>query len=162
MTIPPDGRHPFYPPTPPEGPKHLHDETAEQKAVSPPRHAEPTGAIPRIDQQRQQYPPRPAWVPPDEAEWQAAHQPAPPKKQRHIFRWVFLAIQLLFLIWIIAGISSASGSTAKSCAGLTGDALNTCTTASHAGTGIGVALIIVLWVIVDIILGISYLIFRKR
>jgi hypothetical protein len=31
-----------------------------------------------------------------------------PRKKRHVFRWVFLAIQALFLIWIITGISGNS------------------------------------------------------
>jgi hypothetical protein len=54
----------------------------------------------------------------------ARHRPQPPKpidpvavqtkaeatahKRRHIFRWVFLAIQALFLVWIIAGAASSS------------------------------------------------------
>lgn len=86
------------------------------------------------------------------------YQPAvAPKKKRHIFRWVFLAIQALFLIWIIAGATSANSS--ADCGGL--DA-QTCADATAVGTGIGVALIIGLWVAVDIILGITWLIVRKR
>jgi len=80
----------------------------------------------------------------------------PPKKKRKIFRWVFLAIQVLFLIWIIAG--SNSGGSAD-CGSL--DA-QTCSDAAAVGTGIGIMLILVLWVIVDIILALTYLIFRKR
>lgn len=88
--------------------------------------------------------------------------PQPARKRRHVFRWFFLAIQVLFLVWIIAGASSSGGSTAKSCAGLTGQALQTCTDAGHAGTAIGVGLIIGLWAAVDVILALTYLIFRRR
>jgi hypothetical protein len=86
---------------------------------------------------------------------------AAPRKRRHVFRWVFLAIQALFLIWIITGASSGSG-TPPSCAGMTGQALTTCQDAGHVGTTIGVALIVFLWAAVDVILGVGYLIFRRR
>ena len=82
----------------------------------------------------------------------------PQKKKRHIFRWVFLAIQVLFLIWIITGISGAS----DNCEGEVGQALEACQAGTTVGAGIGVALIIGLWVAVDVILGITYLIFRRR
>lgn len=86
--------------------------------------------------------------------------PAQKQKKRRVFMWFFLVVQVLFLIWIITGATSSGGSTAKSCANLTGQALQTCQDASHAGTAIGVGLIIVLWAVVDIILGITYLIVR--
>jgi hypothetical protein len=81
-----------------------------------------------------------------------------PKKKRHIFRWVFLAIQAIFLIWIITGGSSA----ADNCDGKVGDALEACQAGTAVGAGIGIMLIIVLWVAVDVILGITYLIVRKK
>jgi fatty acid desaturase len=84
--------------------------------------------------------------------------PSTQKKKRHVFRWVFLAIQALFLIWIIAGASSAG----DNCAGKTGDALDACQAGTAVGAGIGITLIIFLWVAVDVILGITYLIFRRR
>lgn len=83
--------------------------------------------------------------------------PQPPKKKRHIFRWVFLAVQALFLIWIITGVNSVSSG--KCDPQMTHAA---CTAAKQVGGGIGVALIIGLWVAVDIILGITYLIVRKK
>jgi hypothetical protein len=82
----------------------------------------------------------------------------PAKKKRHIFRWVFLAIQVIFLIWIIAGASSAS----DNCNGKTGDALNACQAGTAVGAGIGVIVIVFLWVAVDLILGITYFIVRKK
>ena len=83
---------------------------------------------------------------------------APAKKKKHVFRWVFLAIQALFLIWIIAGTSGA----ADNCDGQVGDALAACQAGTAVGAGIGVIMIVFLWVAVDVILGIGYLIFRKR
>lgn len=71
--------------------------------------------------------------------------------------WVFLAIQALFLVWIISGAASAG----DNCAGLTGDDLAACEAGTAVGAGIGVALIIGLWVAVDIILGIIYLVVRS-
>lgn len=77
------------------------------------------------------------------------------KKKKRIFRWVFLAVQLLFLIWVISGIAADD----VDCNGLSAQA---CSDANAVGTGIGVALILVLWVIVDVVLGLTYLIFRKK
>lgn len=79
-----------------------------------------------------------------------------PKKRKRIGMWVFLAVQALFLIWIITGVASASG-TPSDCGGL--DA-QTCNSASDAGTAIGVGLIIGLWAVVDFILGLTLLIIR--
>lgn len=87
-------------------------------------------------------------------------QTPPVKKRKRVFMWFFLAVQAIFLIWIITGASSSGGATAKSCAGQVGQALQTCQDASHVGTGIGVALIIILWCVVDVILGITYLVVR--
>lgn len=86
---------------------------------------------------------------------QPAAEPSP-RKRRHFFRWFFLAVQALFLMWIIGGVNSAS----DNCDGEVGAALDACRTA--VGAGIGAGLIIGLWVAVDVILGITYLIFRKR
>ncbi|MGW4892284.1 hypothetical protein ACWEQL_08450 [Kitasatospora sp. NPDC004240] len=71
-----------------------------------------------------------------------------------------MAVQALFVIWIIAGVNNASDSTSKDCSGLTGQALKTCQDAGSVGTAIGVGLVIGLWAAVDIILGITYLIYR--
>lgn len=83
--------------------------------------------------------------------------PDPPKKKR-IFRWVFLGIQVLFLIWVISGIAGAGG-TPTDCGSLDDQ---TCNDAESIGTGIGVAIVIFFWAIVDIILALTYLIFRKK
>ena len=101
-----------------------------------------------------------------------------PRKRRRVFLWVFLGVQALFLIWIIAGIASKPGGTpiAQQVAQQCGNggwqglfksyadcskhyavALND---ATDTGKGIGVALIVVFWVVVDIILGISYGVYK--
>lgn len=81
------------------------------------------------------------------------HQP----KRRHIFRWFFLAVQALFVVWLIAGTTSAANSASNSCGNT-----QLCHDSAAAGAGIGAMLIIVLWVAADVILGVGYLIFRKR
>jgi len=78
------------------------------------------------------------------------------KKKKRIFLWVFLAVQALFIIWIITGVNASSSNT-SSCGSLSAKA---CQDAQNAGTGIGVFLIIVLWVLVDIILGIGYGVYK--
>ena len=85
---------------------------------------------------------------------------APPQRKRKIrkFTWFFLAVQVLFLIWVIAGIASGSGQPSD-CGGL--DA-QTCNDASDTGTAIGVFLVVGLWAFFDVILGIIWLVTRKR
>jgi hypothetical protein len=75
------------------------------------------------------------------------------RKKRHVFLWFFLAIQALFIIWVITGI--ASGTTHCH-----GQGAQLCRDASHTGTAIGVGLIFVSWAVVDFILGICYAIYR--
>ncbi|MFJ8932054.1 MULTISPECIES: hypothetical protein [unclassified Streptomyces] len=70
--------------------------------------------------------------------------------------WFFLAVQVIFLLWIILGARSSSG-TPDGCGSL--DA-QTCNDAESVGTAIGVGLIILLWAITDIILGITYAVIR--
>lgn len=83
--------------------------------------------------------------------------PAPtPKKKRRVFFWFFLAVQVLFIVWIIAGISGGSG-TPDDCGSLDVD---TCNDAEDIGTGIGVFLVFIFWVIVDFLLAVTYGIYR--
>ena len=104
-------------------------------------------------------PQQPQYPPPQGGGYNPSYQQtpvAPPKEKRHIFRWVFLAIQVLFLVWIIGGLSATGPECGPS---LSAEA---CQAAQGIGTGIGVALIVALWIAVDFILGITYLIFRKK
>ncbi|MFP5068719.1 hypothetical protein ACLFMI_03510 [Pseudonocardia nantongensis] len=104
----------------------------------------------------QQQQPQPQYQPPEGGYPYQQAPVEPPKKKRHVFRWVFLGIQALFLAWIIGGMSA----TGPACApNLSAEA---CQAAQGIGTGIGVALIVALWIAVDFILGITYLIFRKK
>jgi len=70
--------------------------------------------------------------------------------------WIVLAFNVIMLIWVIAGASTASGQP-KDCGSL--DA-QTCNAASDAGTAIGVSLLIFLWVAGAVILGITWLVTR--
>ncbi|GAA2908597.1 MULTISPECIES: hypothetical protein [Streptomyces] len=68
-------------------------------------------------------------------------------------------MQILFLILVIVGATSGSG-TPEECRGLTGNDLELCEDAGDVGTTIGVGLMIGLWVAVDFILALTYLIYR--
>jgi hypothetical protein len=119
---------------------------------------------------QQQYPPQGYAPPPQQA--------APPRKKRRIFLWVFLAIQVLFIIWIIAGAASkvpgptAAQQAAAQCANGGWQGLFTsqadCTQhyavalndAGNAGKGIGVAIVVLFWVVVDFFLGVGYVVYK--
>lgn len=93
------------------------------------------------------------WVP-----YQAAPSVGQPpvKQKKRVFLWVFLAIQVLFIIWIIGGVSSSAGD-ATDCGSLDQE---TCNAAEDVGTSIGVGILIAFWAVVDIILGVGYGIYR--
>lgn len=74
-----------------------------------------------------------------------------------VFTWIILVINALFLIWVIGGVSSAGS---QACPPTLSQ--EACLAAGQIGTGIGVALIVGLWVAADIILGILWLITRPR
>lgn len=64
-----------------------------------------------------------------------------------IFTWVILAVNVIFLIWIIDGIATRPDPTSA---------------AANVGTAIGVGLVIGLWVAADVILGILWLITKPK
>ncbi len=68
-------------------------------------------------------------------------------------------MQILFLIWVITGAASGSG-TPDDCRGLTGDDLRLCEDAGDVGTTIGVGLVIGPWATVDVVLGFTYVVYR--
>ncbi len=80
----------------------------------------------------------------------------PQKKKKRVFFWIFMAVQALFVIWIISAVSS-SGGDATGCGSLS---QQDCNDASAVGTGIGTFLIVIFWVFVDALLGIPYAIYR--
>lgn len=73
-----------------------------------------------------------------------------PKRRKRIGLWLFLALQALFLIWIITGIAgnSAPADTGGVLTQSDADA------AKAVGTGLGVALIVGFWMTVDVIIGV--------
>lgn len=92
-------------------------------------------------------------------EWIYAPAMTQPKRRKvRIFTWVILVINVLFLVWIIAAAASTSGH-ASDCGSLT---QQTCDDAKNTGTAIGVFLVVVFWAAVDVILGIIWLVTRRR
>jgi hypothetical protein len=73
--------------------------------------------------------------------------------------WVILAVNALFVVWIVSGLATTAEST---CGGLTGVELADCQGAEGWGKGIAIALIIMLWALVDVILGVLFLVTRRR
>ncbi|MDX3608943.1 hypothetical protein PV702_21375 [Streptomyces sp. FL06-04B] len=67
-----------------------------------------------------------------------------------------MGVQIFFLVRPIIGIVSGSG-TPEDCGTLD---RRSCNDAENAGTAIGAGLIIVLWAGVDVILGITYAVYR--
>lgn len=101
---------------------------------------------------------------------------AQPRRKRRIFMWFFFAVQALFLIWLIAGIATGSHSNAtdlaQACNGHNWFPLfkshadcmthynNALNDAQDIGKGIGVALIVIVWIVVDFFLGLGYGVYR--
>jgi hypothetical protein len=71
--------------------------------------------------------------------------------------WFIVIVNILFLVWVIGGASSVS----ENCEGLRGSELDACETGNAVGAGIGITIIIFLWVLVDIILGILWLVTNR-
>jgi hypothetical protein len=110
--------------------------------------------------------------------YQQAPGGAQPRKKRRIFLWVFLAIQAIFLIWLITGLASkgsgpsVASQTASACSngGWQGlfkshaDCMKHYAVglqdAGNVGKGLGAAIIIVFWMVVDVILGIGYGVYK--
>jgi hypothetical protein len=73
--------------------------------------------------------------------------------------WVIIAVNILFVVWLIGGLGSA---VKDSCAGETGDQLTACQAGTAIGAGIGGFMILFLWVMVDIILLVIFLVTKKK
>lgn len=130
-------------------------------------------------QYTQQQPPGGYQYPPpgyQQQTWQQPPRPAP-RKRRRVFLWVFLGVQALFILWLVVGLATVhTGPThaqlvqgcyhhawwplyksQADCITHYGRALND---AGTVGKGLGAAVIIVFWMVVDVILGISYGVYR--
>lgn len=92
--------------------------------------------------------PQPGWGPPPQSR----------RKRSRVFMWVILAINGLFLWWMI----SAVGGVADDCAGKFGTDLEACQTGSAIGGGIAVIFILVLWALIDVILGVVFVVTRRN
>src|SRR5215831_18546243 len=76
--------------------------------------------------------------------------PKPPRNRHRVFMWFFLALQAIFLAWLIGGIANNVGMrTHGSEAAQTG---------AQMGTTLGFVLVFGVWIGVDFILGIGRLI----
>jgi hypothetical protein len=134
-----------------------------QSVQPPPGHTYPPGQPPHYVQP----PPGYAYPPPS----------PPRRKRRRIFMWVFLAIQALFLIWLVVGLATVqTGPTHaqlvagcyhhnwwpifKSQADCVTHYGGVLTSAGNVGKGLGAALIVLLWLVVDVILGVSYGVYK--
>ncbi len=87
-------------------------------------------------------------------------QPGPmveKKRKIRFFTWFILALNALFLVWLIFGISGVANGTCD--AAMSQEA---CNAAKAIGGGIGALLIIFIWVAADVILGIIWLVTRKK
>ena len=127
----------------------------------------------------QSYQSQPQWAPTENGQpANAPQQPAKPKKKRRVFLWFFLVVQVIFIIWIAtAAASHPSGPStavqaAQQCAngGWQGVFKSQADCQVHfahglneagtAGKGIAIGLIVIVWVVVDFFLGVTYGIYR--
>lgn len=107
----------------------------------------------------------------------AAPMVAKPKKKRRVFIWIFLAVQIIFIIWLIVGISTVhTGPThAQIVSGCYNGAWKAlfksqadCVThygnglqeAGNTGKAIGAGLVVLIWVVVDVLMTLPWAIWR--
>ena len=106
-----------------------------------------------------------------------AQQQAKPRRKRRIFLWVFLAVQVLFILWLVEGLATThTGATQAQlaqgcynhawyplfksqadCVQHYGGALQD---AGNAGKAIGAGIIVLMWVVVDFFLGVGYGVYK--
>jgi hypothetical protein len=95
--------------------------------------------------------------------------PPPPKRKVRVFTWIIVGVNVLFLLATIFALSSGSGAAEQTCAGQTFDEVFTkqdCLDAANAGAAIGSGILVfgllVVWALVDVILGVLWMVTRKR
>jgi hypothetical protein len=143
----------------------------EQRYYQQPQHGQGYNQPPPGQGYNQPGPPQ-GYNPP-----QAYTQQPPPRRKRRIFLWVFLAIQVLFILWLVIGLATVhtAPTTAQlaqacnnhnwypvftsqaDCVTHYGGALNA---AGTAGKAIGAGLVVLFWVVVDFFLGVGYGIYK--
>jgi hypothetical protein len=70
--------------------------------------------------------------------------------------WVILAVQVLFVIWIIAGVNGTSDTCPKD------QYSDACNAGEAIGAGIGIGIVIFLWALIDVILGVIWMVTNKN
>ena len=89
---------------------------------------------------------------------------AKPRKKRRIFLWFFVAVQVIFIIWLVAAIVSVhkGGGIPAYCAHQGGTVADqhVCADAADTGSALGFALVIIVWCVVDFLLAVPYGIYR--
>jgi len=75
-----------------------------------------------------------------------------------MFKWIFGAINALFVIWLVNSLTTTS----DTCEGLSGEMLKACQDGTAVGTGLGVMMILFLWAATDGILLMLRLVFRRK
>lgn len=101
-----------------------------------------------------------------------------PWKPHHVFLWVFLGIQAIFIIWLITGLSgnahSINPDIVAQCKALVSPGVTKAASmgmnqaqcvswlggAAKVGTGLGAAAIVIAWIVVDFLVGLTYGIYR--
>ncbi len=73
--------------------------------------------------------------------------------------WVIHTINALFLVWIVAAVSSRES---KDCVTTTFLSKKDCITASDSGTTLGVVLIMILWFMVFVALALAWFMTRPK
>jgi hypothetical protein len=77
-------------------------------------------------------------------QWVPVSPPPAIRRKRKVFVWVFLAVQAVFVLWLLTGVSTVADCDNAPC---------------QAGVGIGAFIILMLWTAVDLILGIGYAVY---
>lgn len=72
--------------------------------------------------------------------------------------WAIIIVNILFAMWVVGG----SASNADNCDGLAGDELAACEAGTAIGTGIGAAIICGIWLFVDIILLVIFVVTQPK
>ena len=72
--------------------------------------------------------------------------------------WVIVIINILFLVWVI----SAGGAAAENCDDVARAERDACEAGTAIGASIGIGLVLFLWALVDIILGVIWLVTNRK
>ena len=99
-----------------------------------------------------------------------------PYRRRRVFLWVFLAVQAVFIIWLIVGLTARTGPTSAQVARFCGNGswrpffssyadcvrhgARGLADAANIGKGLGAGLVVIVWVVVDFLLAVTYGIYR--